>query len=131
MGVPGVLINDTQSSTTWGSGIEQINMGFYKLNLKPYLERIEASIKRHLMPRDDWETIDIEFSFDSLLRADASTRAETNSKQVNSGQKTPNEVRASEGLPPEEGGDKIYLNGSLVPAGTSQKPMQAVPNNGI
>lgn len=128
MGVPSVLINDTASGTTWGSGIEQINMGFYKLNLKPYLERIESSIKRHLMPKSDWATIDIEFSFDSLLRADAATRAETNSKQVNSGQKTPNEVRASEGLPPETGGDKIYLNGSLVPAGTTAKQTQAIPN---
>lgn len=128
MGVPSVLINDTASGTTWGSGIEQINMGFYKLNLKPYLERIESSIKRHLMPKSDWATIDIEFSFDSLLRADAATRAETNSKQVNSGQKTPNEVRASEGLPPETGGDKIYLNGSLVPAGTTAQQTQVIPN---
>ena len=130
MGVPGVLINDTQSSTTWGSGIEQINMGFYKLNLKPYLERIESSIKRHLMPREDWETIDIEFSFDSLLRADAATRAETNSKKINSGQASPNEVRASEGLEPKDGGDTIYLNGSLVPAGTQQRQIQADANNG-
>ena len=127
MGVPSVLINDTSSSTTWGSGIEQINMGFYKLNLKPYLERIESSIKRHLMPREDWERIDIEFDFDSLLRADAATRAETNSKRINSGQMTPNEVRATEGLKPQEGGDKIYLNGTLVPAGTTaNQPMQVV-----
>lgn len=127
MGVPSVLIND-QNTSTWGSGIAEINMGFYKLNLKPYLERIEASIKRHLMPRKDWEKIDIEFSFDSLLRADAATRAETYSKQINSGQRTPNEARASEGLPPEEGGDKIYLNGSLVPAGTSATQPQVIDN---
>lgn len=124
MGVPSVLINDTQSSTTWGSGIQQINMGFYKLNLKPYLERIESSIKRWLIPRSDWETIDIEFSFDSLLRADAATRAETNSKKINSGQATPNEVRASEGMAPKEGGDDIYLNGTLTPAGTESTPAQ-------
>jgi len=127
MGVPSVLIND-QTASTWGSGIAEINMGFYKLNLKPYLERIESSIKRHLMPRDDWETIDIEFSFDSLLRADAATRAETGSKQVNSAQKTPNEIRASEGLPPKEGGDAIYLNGSLVQAGTQPRQTQAIDN---
>jgi HK97 family phage portal protein len=125
MGVPSVLINDTSSSTTWGSGIEQINMGFYKLNLKPYLERIESSLKRWLMARKDWESIDIEFNFDSLLRADAATRAETNSKQINSGQKTPNEVRASEGLSPKDGGDHIYLNGTLVPAGTQPRQVQA------
>jgi HK97 family phage portal protein len=119
MGVPSVLINDTASSTTWGSGIEQINTGFYKLNLRPYLERIEASLKKKLMNPNEWRTTDIEFNFDSLLRADSSTRAEANSKRINSAQATPNEVRASEGLPPMEGGDKIYLNGSLVPAGTN------------
>ena len=130
MGVPSVLIND-QNTSTWGSGIAEINTGFLKLNLKPYLERIEASIKRHLMPSSDWETIDIEFNFDSLLRADSATRAETASKQINSGQKTPNEIRASEGLAPaKSGGDTIYLNGSLVPAGTQQRQIQAGDNNG-
>jgi HK97 family phage portal protein len=129
MGVPSVLINDTAASTTWGSGIEQINQGFYKLNLKPYLERIESSIKRHLMERKDWETVDIEFNFDSLLRADKTTRLDAQSKAVNAGIMTPNEARAEEGLKPEVGGDKIYLNGSLVPAGTQPKQTQAI-NNG-
>lgn len=130
MGVPSVLINDTSATTTWGSGIEQINQGFYKLNLKPYLERIESSIKRWLMAMSDWETTDIEFNFDSLLRADAATRAEANSKRINSGQNTPNEVRASEGFEPKAGGDEIYLNGSLTPAGTQQRQIQADANNG-
>lgn len=129
-GVPSVLINDTASGTTWGSGIEQINMGFYKLNLKPYLERIESSIKRHLMPSGDWDKIDIEFNFDSLLRADKSTRLDAQAKAVNAGLLKPNEGRAEEGLPSAEGGDKIYLNGSLVPAGTQQRQIQAGMNNG-
>ena len=129
MGVPSVLVNDTAASTTWGSGIEQINQGFYKLNLRPYLERLESSIKRHLQPRAEWETVDIEFNFDSLLRADKTTRLDAQSKAVNAGIMTPNEARAEEGLKPEIGGDKIYLNGSLVPAGTQQAQPQAV-NNG-
>lgn len=128
MGVPSVLINDTSASTTWGSGIEQINQGFYKLNLKPYLERIESSIKRHLMPKSDWEMVDIEFNFDSLLRADKTARANAQSSSVNAGILTPNEARAEEGLPPKQGGENIYLNGSLVPAGTQQRQIQADTN---
>lgn len=128
MGVPSVLINDTSASTTWGSGIEQINQGFYKLNLKPYLERIESSMKRWLMAQSDWENTDIEFNFDSLLRADKATRADAQSKSVNAGILSPNEARASEGLPPKEGGDPIYLNGSLVPAGTNTRQTQAIDN---
>jgi HK97 family phage portal protein len=129
-GVPSVLINDTASGTTWGSGIAEINMGFYKLNLKPYLERIESSAKRHLMPSSDWDTIDIEFNFDSLLRADKTTRLDSQAKGVNAGLLMPNEGRAEEGLPPAAGGDQIYLNGTLVPAGTVQRQTQAIPNDG-
>jgi HK97 family phage portal protein len=128
MGVPSVLINDTASSTTWGSGIEQINMGFYKLNLKPYLERIESSMKRWLMQESEWRTNDIEFDFDSLLRADAATRAETNSKRVNSGQKTPNEVRASEGDAPMAGGDNLLVNSTLIPVEQAGQQNQGMTN---
>jgi HK97 family phage portal protein len=125
MGVPSVLINDTAGSTVWGSGVNQLIGGFYKLNLNPYLERIESSIKRHLMPVEDWESYDIEFDFDSLLRSDRDTRLTANAKAINSGQLSPNEARNDEGRPDKEGGDSIYLNGSLVPAG--QKPEQAAP----
>lgn len=126
MGVPSVLINDTAATTTWGSGIEQITQGFYKLNLRPYLERIESSIKRHLIDEPEWETIDIEFDFDSLLRADKATRMEAANKGINSGVITPNEARADEGLGPKDGGDNIYLNSTLLPAEQQQRGM----NNG-
>lgn len=116
MGVPSVLINDTSGSTTWGSGIQQIVEGFYKLGLRPYLERIESSLKRHLMNSRDWDTVDIEFDFDALLRADMPTRLEGYSKAIGSGQMTPNEARSREGRGPEAGGDRIYVNGTLVPA---------------
>lgn len=116
MGVPSVLVNDTSATTTWGSGIEQIATGFYKLNLRPYLERIESSLKRWLIPPEDWGTIEIEFDFDTLLRADRETRIKSNGTAINSGQMTPNEARRDEGKAPKDGGDEIYLNGSLRPA---------------
>ena len=131
MGVPSVLINDTAGSTVWGSGIGQLVEGFYKLYLRPYLERIESSIKRHLMPMSDFDNYSIEFDFDSLLRADLATRLNTNSAAINSGQMTPNEARAAEGRAPQEGGDKIYLNGTLVPAGTAQNNLGGASNEKI
>lgn len=118
MGVPSVLINDHNGTTAWGSGIYQIIQGFYKLGLRPYLERFEASIKRHLMTRREWDQYDIEFDFDALLRADLATRMEANNKAINSGQMTPNEARKDEGREPQTGGERIYLNSTLVPAGT-------------
>jgi len=92
-GVPSVLINDTSGSTVWGSGIEQIIKGFEKLGLNPYATRIESGFKRWIMPMEDWDTHDIEFDFDSLLRPDRKTRFEANSMAINSGQLMPNEAR--------------------------------------
>lgn len=117
MGVPSILINDTAGTTAWGSGIAQIMEGFYKLNLRPYLERFESSIVRNLLDRKEWGTIEIEFDFDAILRADYATRVKTQSAAVNAGLLTPNEARRQEGREPKDGGDEIYLNGSLVQAG--------------
>jgi HK97 family phage portal protein len=117
MGVPSVLVNDHSGTTAWGSGIYQIVQGFYKLGMRPLLERFETSIKRHLMPRGDWATIDFKFDFDDLLRPDRETRMDANNKAINSGQLTPDEARNEEGRGPMPGGNAIYLNGTLVPAG--------------
>ena len=73
------------------------------------------------MPKSDWSDIDIEFDFDALLRADKQTRLDAQAKAVNAGLMTPNEGRAAEGLEPKNGGDKIYLNGTLVPAGQTRE----------
>jgi len=128
MGVPSVLVNDMSSSTVWGSGIQEIVRGFYKTNLLPMAEKIEASMKRHLIPSRDWDTLDIEFSFDQYLRPSYEDRIAANATAINSGQLTPNEARNKEGLEDKEGGDDIYLNGTLTPAGTEPMPQEAVTN---
>ena len=115
MGVPGVLINDTDASTVWGSGIEQIVRGWYKLNIRPYLEKIESSISRHLLPIEDYGTFEIEFDFDSLTRADQTTRYASYNTGINAGFLTPNEARQREGLEDKEGGDQLLANGNLTP----------------
>lgn len=128
MGVPSVLINDTAATTAWGSGIFQIVQGWYKLGLTPYLERFEASIERHLLPMDERGTVEFEFDFDNLLRADLATRAEAYSKMINSGQMTPDEARQEEGREPL-GGNQLLVNGTLVPASQAGRIQTQVANN--
>lgn len=128
MGVPSVLVNDHSGTTAWGSGIYQIVQGFYKLGIRPLLERFETSIKRHLMPRADWSTIDIKFDFDDLLRPDLLTRLDARGKAINSAQMTPDEARAEEGRAPMAGGNQLYLNSTLVPAGTVRAQTQGGGN---
>jgi HK97 family phage portal protein len=127
-GVPSVLINDTAAGTTWGSGIQQIVQGFYKLNLKPFLERYEASMKCWLLTPEERLTMDIEFDFNSLLQPELKDRITSGKEAVQGGLYTPNEWRMTEGMQPKDGGDKLLVQQQMIPidkAGT----MQAQQNN--
>ena len=117
-GVPSVMINDTAGGTVWGSGIQQIIEGWYKLNLRTELERIEASIMAHLVSPRDRQTMDCEFDFDELLRSSFTDRVDTGSKAVNNGLMTRNEWRAREWLPMLEGGDTLTAGVNLAPVET-------------
>jgi len=128
MGVPSVLINDTSQSTVWGSGIQQLIEGSYKLNFRPYLERIELSALVHLLPRADRAKYELEFDFDSLLRMDAAARMTANQVGINSGQITPNEARASEGRAAMPGGDVLLIQGAMVPVVQSGRPQKETSN---
>lgn len=115
MGIPSVLVNDTASSTTWGSGIEQIISGWYKLGLKPYLTRIEQSMYVNLLTEEERAQYIVEFDFDALLRADPAARFEGYQKGINAAVLTPNEARENEGLAPMNGGDTLMVNSAMVP----------------
>jgi HK97 family phage portal protein len=113
-GVPSVLINDTSGSTVWGSGISEIIRGFYKLGLRPYLERIECSLSVRLIDIKDRTTIMPEWDFDMLLRGAEKERYEGYNVAVRSGVMTPNECRKQEGLSPSKDGNKLYIDRQLI-----------------
>jgi HK97 family phage portal protein len=114
-GVPSVMINDTGGSTVWGSGISEIVRGFYKLTLRPILEKLELSMKVTLLPVAERSEIEFEFDFEGLLRSDQKSRFDGYRVGIQGAITTPNECRAWEGLPPMEGGDVLYMQGATVP----------------
>jgi HK97 family phage portal protein len=113
-GVPSVMVNDTTGSTVWGSGIEQIVSGFYKLTLRPIIEKIEASIVANLMTSSEARKYSVEFDFNALTRSDLKTRYESYRVGIYGGFITPNEVRLMEGLPIKDGGDELIVQGANV-----------------
>ena len=123
-GVPSVLINDTSASTVWGSGIDSIINGFYKFDLRPYLEKLEISMIVNLLPRTEWESYELEFDADAILRANLKDRIESTSKQVLSGFMTPNEARKSEGRQPKPNGDQLLVPSNMT---TIDKILAVVP----
>jgi HK97 family phage portal protein len=114
-GVPSVLVNDNNGTTTWGSGIEQIMQGFYKLTLRPLLEKIEVSMLVNLLSPEDRRSMEIEFDFNALLRSDIKTMFESYKSAVNGSLMTPNEARRELNLQPVEAGDQLFLQGAMVP----------------
>jgi HK97 family phage portal protein len=127
-GVPSVLVNDTGGSTAWGSGIEQLVSGFYKLNLRPYLERIEASVNTSLFTIDESMQYEVEFDFEGLLRSDFKSRVDAYKSAIAGSVMTPNEARKLEGLPIVDGGDILFspLNMTAI-----DKMGQERPKNGL
>ena len=126
-GVPSVLVNDTSGSTTWGSGIAELVTGFYKLNLRPYLEAIENSITTHLFSDADRKEYEVEFDFEGLLRASQKDRYDGYRTGIQSGLLTPNEARAMEWLPSIEGGDQLLIQGAMIPVKDAGKTPASNP----
>lgn len=114
-GVPSILVNDTSGSTAWGSGIEQIVGGFYKLNLRPYLERYEIAVNTGLFSRQESAEYEFEFDFEGLLRSDLKTRLDAYRTAIAGTVMTPNEARALEGLPMVEGADVLLSQVNMTP----------------
>lgn len=104
--VPPVLIGHNEKTTSWGTGIEQILLGFLKFSLNPYLRRIRQTIWKQLMtPAERAAGLFAEFNVEGLLATDSQGRANFYQKMTAIGAYTINEVRAKENLPPVPNGD--------------------------
>lgn len=120
-GVNPILIFSTDSSTTWGSGIEQLVDGFHKFGLRPYLERIEESARIHLLQRHEWDEYEFEFKTKDLLRASYLERIKSNKDRILSGQATMNEVRVEEGDVPIANADFLLAPVNMTTAERMKK----------
>lgn len=116
MGVPPVLIGHAPAGQTmWGSGVEQIILGWLVLGLRAYLKRIEAAVNSRLMPIGDRAAgIYFEFNFEGLLRADSAGRAALMSTLAQNGLRTRNELRKLDNMRSMPGGDELTAQSNLV-----------------
>lgn len=115
LNVPSVMINDTSGGTVWGSGIQEIIRGWYKIGFRPELERIEQSIINNLITLNDRRNISVEFNFEELLRTEFDKRVESGARAVNAGLMTRNEWRRREWLEPVDGADDLTVQVNLTP----------------
>lgn len=114
-GISSVMINDTNKTTTWGTGIGQLIEGFYKFRLRPMLESLEQCLERRVLSAAQREMYSVEFSLDAILRGSLADRLDAGAKGVQNGLYTRNEWRQLENLPKMEGGDLLTAQVNLAP----------------
>lgn len=113
-GVPPHLVGESNSTSNWGTGIEQQNIGLDSYTLLPHRERFAGELSRKLFPTIGRQVSKyfIDFDPEAQLRGDMKARGDF-SKSALGGNQLPgfmsrNEVRRSFNLGPIPDGDKVY-----------------------
>lgn len=128
-GVPPVLIgHGAPGVTTWGTGVEQLLIGFVSLTLRPYVRKLEQSVQFSLLKPADRATVYLTIDTDDLMGADSAARSALYSTYAQNGIMSRNEIRAKEDLAPKDGGDALTVQSNLVPI---EKLGQAPPAQGL
>ena len=108
-GVPPFMIGETEKTSAWGTGIEQMSQGFIRYTLGPHITAIEQEVNRKMFGIARYF---VDFDEESLARGDMKSLGEWFRQAVGGSQGpgflTVNEVRARLKLPPLEDGDDIY-----------------------
>jgi len=101
MGVPPIIIGDSEKTSSWGTGVEQILLAWVKFDLAPMLTGWEEELNRKLFRRAGRF---VEFNLGALLRGDSkaqsdSFRAALGGPGTGDGWMSVNEVRRLLNLP--------------------------------
>lgn len=113
--VPEHMIGIQDKTTSWGAGIEQMEIGFVINTLRPWLTRIEAALSKAIEPMN----LNVRFDLSGRLRGDTGQRFTAYAMAVNNGWMCIDEIRALEDLPPlPDGlGQRFFQSVQAVPAG--------------
>lgn len=94
--VPPHMVGLTSKATSWGSGIEEMNLGFLAYTLRPWLTRWVQAIRRDLILAQ--QTYFADFVIQDLLRGDIEKRYNAYAIGIQNGWLNRNEVRRFENM---------------------------------
>lgn len=126
-GVPPVLVGHS-NVTAWGSGVEQITLGFLNFSIGPLLENLEQQIRESIIPSEQRSTVFFDFDTSSFMRADSTGRANLYNSASQNGWMTRAEIRRRENLPFIEGSEELTVQSALT---TLQNLGKSDPNKTI
>lgn len=120
-GTPPHMIGLTEKVSSWGTGVEEMSIGFSKYTMVPWCRKIEMELRRKVFT--DGEHF-AKFDLNGLERGDYKSRMEGYQIAVMNGIKTRNEVRELEDDPPLADGDVALVPANLT---TMEKLQQPAP----
>lgn len=126
-GVPPHMVGETDNSTSWGTGIEQLSLGFLRFTIEPWLKRTEDEFQRKLFNGSRFYA---EFDRDALLTMDAQTSAQLFASGIQNGWLKPAEVRHLKNLPAADGADQLFINSTIQPIANAGKTPAPSNDNG-
>ena len=103
LSIPPHLLMELSHATF--SNIEQENIEFVTMTLRPLCQRLEAELESKLFFDDEKSKYQIDFDLDGLLRGDTAARSAFYHQLLQDCVMTPNEVRDKEHLERQEGLD--------------------------
>lgn len=98
-GVPLHLLMEQEKSTSWGTGLEQMNLAFLTYTLRPYLQRMENTFNRVIIPERYRKEFFVEVDVTPLQTADYTSLANFLSSVTQNGIMVRNEARRRLKLP--------------------------------
>lgn len=131
--VPPILVGHSSTGQTmFGTGVEQVILGWLVLGLRAELRAIESAINTRLIPLTDRKQgITFEFNFEGLLRADSAARAQLFAQLAQNGLRTRNELRRIDHYETIPGADELTVQSNLIPLdklGDSPPSQTAAPS---
>lgn len=120
-GIPPIVIGHAaEGQTMWGSGVEHIMLSWLALGINPLLNKIEARIKRDLIPTQQRRTDYFEFNREAMLQMDSKAKGEFLAKMASSGTMTAQERREVLNLPKSDdpNATRLMMQGAMVPLST-------------
>lgn len=111
-GLPPLFLQDLEHASLANS--EQQDLHLVKHLLAQWAAALEGELNLKLIGRDQLDRY-FQHDLDGIVRGDLRARSEARRTQINTGQRTINEVRAEENLPALEGGDVALVQGAMIP----------------
>jgi HK97 family phage portal protein len=123
--LPPVFLQDLSRATF--SNAEQQDLHLVKHLVGQWAKALEGEMNLKIFGRMSNGRY-VEHNLDGLLRGDFTSRMNGHAQAVQNAVRTPNEVRALEGLPARPDGDALLIQGATVPlAGQTGEPSPAAP----